>query len=119
MITLPTTAIQITSVGGVAVDTATIAVVDETVTRFNHPFITMRVPVGQLAAGIFTPSPYATGQTLSLDLAAGTYWLGSNPPSTIPALLLVQVLTVVKAYRNGLESLANQAGAAPGVITAW
>jgi hypothetical protein len=120
MITLTTAATQATTVGGANVDTANIAVVSRAITEFIGNSITITIPFGQWASpAAFVPSNYAAGDTLFLDLTAGTYKINNGTPAAIPTALLNQINTVVKNYRNGLESLANQSGAAPGTITPW
>ena len=121
MITLTTAATESTVQGGTTVDTANAAAVSVAMTNFAVPSITISIPYGSWnsTTTTFTPSSYAQGQSLMLNLVAGTYQVGSAAPATIPGPLLTSILATVKAYRNGLESLANSAGAAPGVITAW
>ncbi|HEV8189514.1 MAG TPA: hypothetical protein VGP83_17295 [Pyrinomonadaceae bacterium] len=119
MITLAAASVASTVIGGTTVDTAPAAAVTSALTNFSGPSVSIAIPYGTFSGGVFTPSAYTEGQSLLLDLAAGTFRVGNGPTLPIPGALLTSILNAVKAYRNGLESLAQQAGAAPGVITPW
>jgi hypothetical protein len=119
MITLTPASVESTVIGGTTVDTSGAAVVSQVVTNFSNQSLQISVLYGTMSGSVFTPSPYTRGQSLTLDLVGGTYSVGNQLPGAIPPALLTSILAVVKTYRNGLESLANAAGAAPGVITPW
>jgi hypothetical protein len=118
-IALTTAATQTITLGGNVVDTANVAVVGAVYTDFQAQAVSIIIPMGTWSGTAFTQSAYAAPQSLAIDLVGGTYRVGNGTPLPIPSGLLSAMQAAVKNYRNSLESLANQAGAAPGTITVW